>query len=159
MGEEFFSSLFSSWGKNSFLTPSPFKGEGWDGGNQKEQPMQNKKIKLQKHATSLRKHQTDAEQALWHHLRRRQLYGIKFRRQYILEHYIVDFVALDLKLIIEVDGAQHQEQKRYDKQRTLVLQSLGFKVLRYWNNEVLGNREGVLQAIYLEIAELLGILL
>jgi very-short-patch-repair endonuclease len=117
--------------------------------------MNTQRIKLQKNAVNLRKNQTDAEQKLWQHLRKNQIHGIRFRRQYVVENYIVDFVALDLKLIIEVDGGQHQEQKVYDEKRTLLLESLGFKVLRFWNSEVFENLDGVLQAIYLVIGEML----
>ena len=97
---------------------------------------------------SLRKTQTNAESHLWYHLRNRHLDGFKFRRQHILQGYIVDFVCLEKKLIIELDGSQHATQQEYDSQRTLELKKDGFKVLRFWNNEVLDNVEGVWNVIH-----------
>lgn len=96
---------------------------------------------------ALRKHQTDAESRLWRLLRSRRLQEFKFRRQHILQGYIVDFVCLKKKLIIELDGDQHATQKAYDDIRTQKLQKDGFKVLRFWNNEVLNNLEGVWEVI------------
>lgn len=92
-------------------------------------------------ARSLRKGQTDAEQALWQELRNAQL-GVKFRRQQPIGKYIVDFVSMDLHLIIEVDGGQHNESA-HDKQRDTFLRDEGYQVLRFWNNEVLENIDGV----------------
>ena len=97
---------------------------------------------------SLRKTQTDAESLLWYHLRNRNLDGFKFRRQHILKGYIVDFVCLEKKLIIELDGSQHAMRQAYDNVRTQKLQNDGFKVLRFWNNEILDNIEGVWEVIH-----------
>ena len=102
-------------------------------------------------ARKLRKESTDAERVLWKHLRNRQLAGHKFRRQEIIGNYIVDFLCLEAKLIIEVDGSQHMEQMNYDNERTEYLQSLGHKVIRFWNHEVLNNTEAVLEKIYHEL--------
>jgi very-short-patch-repair endonuclease len=89
---------------------------------------------------------SDAELRLWRLLRDRRLNGIKFRRQVPLGPYIVDFLCVGAKLIVEADGSQHAESPR-DKARDAYLESQGWKVLRFWNNEVLQNREGVLETI------------
>ena len=102
---------------------------------------------LQNFQKALRSSQTDAERLLWYHLRNRHLQGFKFRRQYILQGYIVDFVCLEKKLIVEADGGQHADQKTYDDQRTQILEKQGFEVLRFWNNEILTNIEGVLEVV------------
>ena len=88
-------------------------------------------------ARELRKNLTEAERILWRHLRFRQLGGYKFRRQQPLGPYIVDFVCLGRKLIVEVDGGQHSEQVVYDAERSTWLETQGFRVLRFWNHEVL----------------------
>jgi len=100
-----------------------------------------------KNARSLRKNPTDAEKRLWWHLRSKQLAGYKFRRQQPIDHYIVDFVSFDHRLIIELDGGQHADQQKNDTVRTLYLEKFGFRILRFWNNEVLKNTEGVLETI------------
>ncbi len=105
-------------------------------------------------ARLLRKNQTDVERLLWQHLHNRQLCNQKFRRQFPIEPYIADFVCLELKLIIELDGGQHADQVNYDEQRSLFLKQRGFKVLRFWNNEVIGNLTGVLEAIRLAVLEI-----
>ena len=88
-------------------------------------------------ARMLRKNQTDAERALWQRLRNRQLLGVKFRRQVPIKGYIADFAALEIKLIIELDGSQHIDNKAADEFRTGFLQREGYKVIRLWNNDVL----------------------
>jgi very-short-patch-repair endonuclease len=105
-------------------------------------------------ARLLRKHQTDAETRLWHCLRNRQLLGLKFRRQHAIDHYIVDFVCADLKLVVEIDGGQHAENYQYDQRRTAHLESLDYKVIRFWNNEVLTETEAVLESIRLVCEEM-----
>ncbi len=90
---------------------------------------------------------TDAELRLWRLLRDRRLSGFKFRRQVPVGPYIVDFLCVGAKLIVEADGSQHAESLR-DKARDAYLESQGWKVLRFWNNEVLQNREGVLETIF-----------
>ncbi len=107
-------------------------------------------------AKLLRKNQTDVEQLLWRQLRNRQVCQQKFRRQFPVDPYIVDFVCLELKLIIELDGGQHADQIEYDDKRSLFLGQRGFKVLRFWNNEVIENMEGVLEVIRLEILQRVG---
>ncbi|TAE34726.1 MAG: isoleucine--tRNA ligase [Alphaproteobacteria bacterium] len=101
------------------------------------------------HAKVLRKNPTDAEKTLWNLLKNKQLDHIKFRRQHPIGTYIVDFACLSHQLIIELDGGQHDEitQQTYDAERTVFLEKAGFVVLRFWNNDVLDNPEGVVQTI------------
>ena len=102
---------------------------------------------VSKIARYLRKHPTEAERKLWSYLRRKQLHGSRFRRQRPIGPYIVDFVCLERSLIIEVDGGQHAEQIAKDEARARFLEQEGFRVMRFWNNDVLANIDGVLQAI------------
>jgi very-short-patch-repair endonuclease len=99
----------------------------------------------------LRRNMTDAERYLWRYLRNRQLEGYKFRRQQVIENYIVDFVNFEKKIIIEVDGGQHNIYRMKDMERDRKLKELGFKVIRFWDNDVLNNIEGVLEKIREEI--------
>ena len=108
---------------------------------------------IRQKAKQLRSNSTDAERNLWAHIRNRQLEGWKFRRQLPVGQYIVDFACPELRLIIEIDGGQHAEQIHYDLGRTRFLQSKGYQVVRYWNNEVLGNIEGVLEALTLALSQ------
>jgi len=96
---------------------------------------------------SLRKNMTDTERVLWQHLRNKQIENFKFRRQHPLGKFIVDFVCLEKCLIIEVDGGQHYEQREYDVARDQFLLSKGYRVMRFWNNEVLQETEAVLEEI------------
>jgi len=98
-------------------------------------------------ARQLRRNSSKAENLLWYYLRNKQQQNIKFRRQHIMGPYIVDFVSLSTKLIVELDGGQHAEQTSYDQQRTRWLELQGYKVYRFWNNEVLGNTDSVLEII------------
>ncbi|MDD5330577.1 MAG: endonuclease domain-containing protein [Sulfuricella sp.] len=102
-------------------------------------------------ARTLRENQSDAEQLLWRSLRSRQLEGCKFRRQHGIGSYIVDFVCIEAGLVVELDGGQHAEQLAYDAVRTEKLAAAGYRVLRFWNNEVLTNLEGVLESLRLEL--------
>jgi very-short-patch-repair endonuclease len=95
----------------------------------------------------LRSAMTDAERKLWSALRDRQLEGVRFRRQFPIGQFIVDFVCLETKLILEVDGGQHDEQSQYDAARDLWLAHQGYRVIRVWNNEVMQNIAGVAEAI------------
>lgn len=106
---------------------------------------------MKERARALRKDQTEAENHLWFQIRNRQLLGYKFRRQYILGPYIVDFVCFESKLIIELDGSQHLEQKDYDEERTSYLNALGFIVLRFWNNDIFNKLDGVLEIISMKL--------
>ncbi len=101
---------------------------------------------LQK-AQTLRESQTNAEGLLWHYLRDKQLAGHKFRRQQPIGPYIVDFACMPKKLLIELDGGQHAEQHTYDKKRDEFLRGKGYKILRFWNNDVFENCFGVLESI------------
>lgn len=100
-------------------------------------------------ARALRKNQTDAEKLLWYRLRNRQLADCKFRRQQVIGPYIADFLCLEPKLIIELDGGQHATQQDQDELRTRFLESLGYRVLRFWNHDVVRDIESVLEAIRL----------
>jgi len=95
----------------------------------------------------LRKRPTNAEQLLWKQLRLKQLEGLKFRRQQPIDNYIVDFVCFERRIVVEVDGGQHAIQKEDDILRDTYLTQQGFQVLRFWNNEVLQNINGVLEVI------------
>lgn len=98
-------------------------------------------------ARALRRNATEAERRLWRHLRDRQLDGAKFRRQQPLGTYVADFFFLEQGLVIELDGGQHASQVERDEARTAWLNAQGLHVLRFWNNDVLGNTEGVVEAI------------
>ena len=113
----------------------------------------NKRLKAV--ARELRKNMTDAERKLWSHIRRKQINGLQFYRQFVIGNYIVDFYCPKSKLVIEVDGGQHftDEGKESDQSRDAYLNSLGLCVLRYNNHEVLTNIEGVVSNLINEIAE------
>jgi very-short-patch-repair endonuclease len=98
-------------------------------------------------ARKLRHNQTDAERALWFRLRDRRLRGLKFRRQMPIDRYVVDFCCEAAHLIIELDGGQHVERSKEDAERTAVLEGQGYLVLRFWNNDVLRNLDGVVESI------------
>ena len=106
--------------------------------------------KIKHRAIGLRKESTPAEQKLWSKIRNDQL-GSTFRRQHAIGNYIVDFCSPRRKLIIEVDGSQHLDQAEYDLQRTKYLEAKGYRVLRFWNNEVMNEIEAVLNVIWIEI--------
>jgi len=101
-------------------------------------------------ARELRKNSTDAERVLWQQLRAHQLVGYKFRRQQPMGRYIVDFVCFEKHVIIELDGGQHAEQVVSDAERSAWLQSQGFRVLRFWDHEVLTDVETVTEVILRE---------
>ena len=102
-------------------------------------------------ARELRKNPTEAEKTLWSHLRYRQLGGYRFRRQRPIGMYIVDFVCLESRLVIELDGGQHFESVEYDAARTSDLNGRGFSVIRFRNNQVLAEIHGVKEAILLAL--------
>lgn len=104
-------------------------------------------------ASHLRTNSTDAERHLWQFLRNRQLGGYKFRRQHPLPPYTVDFVCLERRLIVELDGGQHADAQAYDTARTNALEQSGYQVLRFWNHEALSNTEGVLTFILQQLAQ------
>ena len=105
--------------------------------------------RLTKTARSLRVRSTDAEQRLWRHLRSRQLEGAKFVRQFPIGPHIADFACRAARLVIELDGGQHSPE--IDAPRTGSIEALGYRVLRFWNNDVLENTDGVLEVIRREI--------
>ncbi len=165
--------LFKSWfvdfdpvRAKMALNHSPLEGEsqpdeppgdsGWGGGTNRRSPQASRwgevkhsySGKTLNRAKSLRRNQTDAEGLLWHYLRNKQLDGYKFRRQQPIGPCIVDFACLPEKLLIELDGGQHAEQEAYDERRDQFLQSKGYRVLRFWNNEIFDNCFAVLEQIY-----------
>jgi very-short-patch-repair endonuclease len=103
-------------------------------------------------ARRLRREGTDVERAMWAILRDRRLAGSKFRRQHPIGPFVADFACLDARLVVELDGGQHAEHPAADAARTGFLESRGLRVLRFWNNEVLTNREGVLTVILEAVA-------
>ena len=102
---------------------------------------------LHHRAREFRKNPTLAEQTLWQYLKARKLAGLKFRRQHAVGPFIVDFYCHALQLVIEVDGEVHKQQQEYDEQREIWLREQGLRVLRFSNEEVLGNTEMVLEKI------------
>lgn len=108
---------------------------------------------LNSFAKQLRNNATDVERLLWQQIRNSQFEGVKFRRQQPIENFIVDFVSFTPKLIIELDGGQHAENRIYDQQRDKCLRKNGFVVLRFLNNEIIDNIEGVLEVIRLQCLE------
>ena len=96
---------------------------------------------LTSRSRALRQNSTDAERKLWKVLRSRQLNGFKFRKQVEIDGYIVDFLCAERRVIVEVDGGQHTPER--DARRTAYLESQGFRVIRFWNNDVLQNLDGV----------------
>lgn len=106
-------------------------------------------------ARILRKNSTPQERKLWNILRGRKFYGLEFRRQYPIDKYIVDFICKSQQIIIEIDGGQHNTiyGEKYDEIRTKFLESKGYKVIRFWNNDIDNNLEGV----YLELKKIFNI--
>ena len=97
---------------------------------------------------------TEAEKRVWYHLQRKNLDGVRFRKQVPVGKYIADFLSHDSKLIIELDGGQHTDAAGHDLQRDFWLRQQGFYVLRFWNHEVIENLDGVLATIHKTIGEL-----
>jgi very-short-patch-repair endonuclease len=106
-------------------------------------------IRSTKLARALRHNESDAERNLWSRIRNSRLEGVKFRRQQPIGNYIVDFVSFEKKIIVEVDGGQHNDSIKIisDKQRTAYLEGKGYRIIRFWNNDVLENIDGVLMKI------------
>ena len=105
--------------------------------------------KLTRRARSLRRDMTAAERKLWSRLRNRQLENVKFVKQLPIGPYVADFAARSLSLVVELDGGQHSEAK--DAARTELIEEHGYRVVRFWNNDVMDNIEGVLETIVNEI--------
>jgi very-short-patch-repair endonuclease len=110
------------------------------------------RVQRPERARVLRSDPTEMEKRLWRALRMRQLDGARFRRQVPIGPYIADFVCVDAALIIEVDGGQHANETVYDERRAAWLEERGWRVLRFWNNEIDGNLEGVLDVIRRELS-------
>ena len=112
--------------------------------------MRESEWKSRKHVSPLRQNLTEAEAKLWRELRGRQVQGYKFRRQHPIEDYVADFACLALKLVVEIDGATHSttEELAYDVARTAVLEGLGWQVIRFTNDDVFRDVNGVVEAIY-----------
>jgi very-short-patch-repair endonuclease len=104
-------------------------------------------VKVLNNAKTLRSNQTEAEQQLWNHLRAHRFLDLKFKRQKPIGRYIVDFVCVERRLIVEIDGGQHAEQIEYDQHRDTWLRGQGYTVLRFWNNEIIQQMEAVLEKI------------
>jgi very-short-patch-repair endonuclease len=104
-------------------------------------------------ARKLRKAPTPAEAKLWTYLRGNKLNGVNFRRQHAIGNYVPDFCSPKAKLIIELDGGQHLEQEEYDNERTQYLESQGYKVIRFWNSQVMNDIDGVIRAILFAIGD------
>jgi len=124
--------------------PSPLAGEGPL--ERSDSRVRGRRELLLKRAKAMRHEPTPAEIAVWRLLRDRRLERYKFRRQARIDPYIVDFVCLERRLIVEADGSQHAESD-YDARRDAFLSNEGFSVLRFWNNDVLTNPAGVFDAI------------
>ena len=107
-------------------------------------------------AKVMRSNGTNVENLMWQLLRNKHFINLKFRRQHVISPYIVDFYCHELGLVIELDGSQHgtDDAVEYDAERTQFLEALGFKVVRYWNHDVLGNTEVVLEGLWQVCAEL-----
>jgi len=115
--------------------------------------MERKHLKARTHrARELRQTSTEAEQKLWSIVRGRRLAGFKFRRQVPIDRYFADFACVEARLVVELDGSQHQEQADYDARRTEVLEACGWHVLRFDNGDVLTNADGVGEMILRELA-------
>ena len=130
---------------DSAPNPSPLAGEGQLA--RSDSRVRGRRDLLLARAREMRREPTPAERALWRMLRDRRLEDHKFRRQLRIEPYIVDFVCLERRLIIEADGGQHSENG-YDERRDAFLKREGFEVLRLWNNDILTNSAGVFDTIF-----------
>ncbi|WP_280324521.1 endonuclease domain-containing protein [Pseudomonas sp. BN102] len=108
---------------------------------------------LKHNARQLRSNMTDAERHLWYYLRGHRFLGLKFKRQKPMGRYIVDFICLEYRLVIELDGGQHQEQVARDAERDRYFIKQGYRVLRFWNHEVLGETDSVLEVIRRAVVE------
>lgn len=105
------------------------------------------------HAKQLHRNMTPAEAKLWGRLRAHRMKDVHFRNQHAIGNYVVDFCAPRRKLVIELDGSQHLEQEEYDIERTAYLESKGYRILRFWNKDVMNDIEGILRSIDLALEE------
>jgi very-short-patch-repair endonuclease len=113
-----------------------------------DMPHRRTSVKTFSKARELRRNPTEAEVKLWHALRGISQDGVHFRRQHAIGRYIVDFCAPEQKLIVELDGSQHLEREVYDAERTIFLEEKGYRVLRFWNQDVMGRMEDVMRTIF-----------
>ena len=104
-------------------------------------------------AGELRRELTPAERKLWTYLRGNNINGVSFRRQNAIGNHIVDFVSIKRKIIIELDGSQHLDQMKYDRERSQYFEALGYQVIRFWNNEVINDIESVIRAIQYALSD------
>ena len=139
--------MWSRRGKGIPSPPTPLQARLGEGENTIYNFFMDKMNSMIK-ARYLRHEETKAEKMLWKEIRNRKL-GIKFRRQHPIDKFILDFYAPEIKLGIELDGSPHKESQEYDKLRTEYLQSIGIKILRFWNSEVEKNLESVIRKIKL----------
>lgn len=102
----------------------------------------------------LRRNATEAERTLWRGISARKLAGVRFNRQFPVGQFICDFVSREYRLVIEIDGGQHALAKDYDSRRTRFLEAQGYTVIRFWNNEVMDNLDGVLTRIENTLADM-----
>ena len=141
------------WSRPYFpLSPTGGEGQG-EGAVVTERTAEERagKAKHRGYVRHMRVARTKAEDVFWFNVRARRLNGFKFRRQHLIGPYIVDFVCLKAKLIVELDGGQHATQRKFDENRDAFLKQQGFRVLRVWNNELLTNRDGVLETVLREL--------
>jgi very-short-patch-repair endonuclease len=133
------------------MLPSPREtGRGWRANASRVRGMRGPDTSAVKQQRRLRRNSTDAEMRIWLALRDRRLGGFKFVRQETIGPYVADFACRGRKLIVELDGGQHSENNR-DRARDAFLAAEGYKVLRFWNNDVMTNRDGVLEVILAEL--------
>ena len=138
------------------MTPSPAQGwlhnrrEGVGAGDTMNEEKVSRQVRerLIERARRMRAEPTPAEALLWKKLRNQQLEGLKFRRQHIIEYFIVDFYCPRTKLVIEIDGAVHDQQEEYDQEREKILQEWGYQVLRFKNEDIEKNLDLVVAGIY-----------
>jgi adenine-specific DNA-methyltransferase len=109
--------------------------------------------RIRKRARALRNNLTDAERHLWRHLRLRNIQGLKFRRQHPIAGFIADFACVEARLVVELDGGQHADATHYDEARTRKIEANGYRVLRFWNNDVLQQTDAVLEVIWKACSE------
>jgi very-short-patch-repair endonuclease len=129
-------------------------GEGWEGVMLPPHKLRNEEAsgrRARARARTLRQNMTEAEWRVWQILRSEQIKGYKFRRQVPISRYIADFVCHDARLIVEVDGGQHGRSSPPEAKRSEFLQNEGYRILRFWNNQVLSSLDGVHQTIAEEL--------
>jgi very-short-patch-repair endonuclease len=139
---------YHTWNEVNFSTLSPLAGENYREGCSK-MLARRKRDATAKEAKALRRRQTYPEQILWQAFRAKRFQSVKFRRQQPIGPYVVDFISFENNLIVELDGGQHNCQRQIlnDEDRCLFVEKRGYKVIRFWNNDVINNLDGVLESI------------